>query len=112
MKKFTLILTIAVLCSFAVVRRKEEQDTEVFFQNAITRVMEDENIAYHANEAESHIAESELLYRDQPVSASRVLNGAFDDVLLVDDGLKTSWVDVAELKKGYQSRMLGSFSLN
>lgn len=112
MKKFTLVLTIAIICSFAVVRRKEEQDTEAFFQDAITRVMEDENIAYQVKDTASHIGNCDHFYRDQPVSASRLLNDAFDDVVFVDNGIETSWIDVANLETSYRSGILRSFSWN
>ena len=101
MKKFSIILTIAVLCSFAVVRRKEEENSEAIFREAIEHVMEDESLAFAVMDAEDHIGNTDHnLFRDQPVDAAVLLNAAFDEVVLVDDGRQTTWLLPGELRKG------------
>lgn len=104
MRKFTLILTIAVLCSFAAVRRKEEQDGEALFQEAVTQVFKQESMAYQVSDSEEAIGNTNFLFSDQPTYAAQVLNGYFDQVVLWDNGNELSWLALSALPSNSKSK--------
>ncbi len=95
MRKISIIVTIALLCSFAVVRRREETDGEAFFQEAITQVMEDHHLVYKVSDQQSVVGNGDHLLWDQPTAASRILTTGFDDVLFVTRGNQLSWLPTA-----------------
>ncbi len=98
MKKFTLVLTIAILCSFAAVRRREEQDGEELFQEAITRIMEEDFLVYNVSDSEAHIGNNDHLFMDYPLMATQVLDSAFNRILLVDNKEGMDWIRVSSLQ--------------
>lgn len=100
MRKISIIVTIALLCSFAVVRRREETNGEAFFQEAITQVMEDHHLVYQVSDQQSVIGNGDHLLRDHPTSASQILTTGFDDVLFVTWGNQLSWLPTASNGSG------------
>ena len=96
MRKISIIVTIALLCSFAVVRRREETESEDFFQEAITQVMKDHQLVYQVSDQRSVIGNGDNLLWDNPTSASRVLSTGFDNVVFVTKGNQLSWLSASQ----------------
>jgi len=92
MKKFTLIVTIAFVCSFSVVRRNEDEDGDAVFQEAITQIMGSESLAYNVMDADESIGNGDHHFRDRPLAAANMLSCAFDEVVLVVNGGERSWL--------------------
>lgn len=95
MRKITIVITIAFLCSFAVVRRRENVDSEVFFQEAITQVIESTQKVYQIQEQEATVGNGDYLLWDSPVPARQLLSGVFHDILIVTLGKQLSWIELA-----------------
>jgi len=78
MKKFSAILAIAFICSFASVRKREEENIDELFQNAINQVMVDENMAFNVFDTSDEIGNVNHLLTDQPTELSKLLDGAIN----------------------------------
>lgn len=78
MKKFSAVLAIAFICSFASVRKREEEEIDELFQNAINQVMVDENMAFNVFDTSDEIGNTNYLLTDQPTDLSQLLDGAIN----------------------------------
>lgn len=113
MRKFTIVVAIAFLCSFAVVRRREnEEQAEILFQETVTKVFDEESLAFHTMDEEASIGNGIHPLQDQPVDARKVLNGAFNEVILVDDGNELGWLIRSEIRSTFLREKGISFNWN
>lgn len=95
MRKISIVISITLLCAFAVVRRRENQEAEPLFEEAITRVVEENHVVYQLqNDVETIENKGGHLLTDAPTKASQVLSISMDQIVWVTKGHELSWLPV------------------
>lgn len=110
MRKISIVISITLLCAFAVVRRRENQEAEPLFEEAITRVVEENQVVYQLQSDRETIqnAGNELL-TDVPTKASQLLSTGMDHIVWVTNGSKMTWLPVTPKRPTDASHALPVF---
>lgn len=99
MRKISIVVVIAILCSFAVVRRREQIDGEHLFQDAITQVMDrNGEVVYQVSGQQEVVGNGNNLLWDYPTSAAQLLSTGFDDVVFVTSDSQLSWLPISSVR--------------
>lgn len=98
MRKISIVISITLLCAFAVVRRRENQEAEPLFEEAITRVVEENQVVYQLQSYEETIEnKGEELLTDVPTKASQLLSTGMDHIVWVTKGCKLSCLPTSQI---------------
>ncbi len=96
MRKISIVISITLLCAFAVVRRRQNQDAEPLFEEAITRVVEENQVVYQLHTDRETIENAgDELFTDRPTNANQLLSTGMDHIVWVTKGCKLSWLLVS-----------------
>jgi hypothetical protein len=96
MRKISIVISITLLCAFAVVRRRENQEAEPLFEEAITRVVEENQVVYQLQSDRETIQNAgDDLLTDVPTKASQLLSTGMDHIVWVTNGSNMTWLPVS-----------------
>ncbi len=110
MRKITIVISLTLLCAFAVVRRREQQAAEPFFEETITRVVQDDHLVYQVRSDQEVVGNKvPSLLQDFPTVAAQYLANEMGKGVWVTHGSKVSWFPLARYRHHLLSEPLPTF---